>query len=137
MGHEKSQNLGLRAKSCHATRKVGSLDIVLGTSGGGGIGDLTPGKDGRSGGISPGCGCSKDLVEEIVKLLQDRKVSRGNIRQLQHQEKMGEDIKRMEQKMDLIMAHLGIEQPAAPEGSIDPTAMSVMDNPAAVTVMDK
>lgn len=32
--------------------------------------------------VSPGCGCSKALVEEIAGELQDRKVKRGNIAQV-------------------------------------------------------
>ena len=56
--------------------------------------------------ISPGCGCSDDLVQEIAEELQRRKVGRGNIAQLRQQELQIAYTKDLNAKLDLIMKEI-------------------------------
>jgi len=64
---------------------------------------------------TPGFGCSKDMVEEIAEELQQRKVKRGNIAQMQQQENIIKEVLQLEVKMDLLCHEKGVQYPPAPE----------------------
>ena len=70
-------------------------------------------------GISPGCGCSGELVSEIVEELNSRQRLRGDVAQMKRADEqannikiMGERMNMIDAKMDAIMSHLKIPQPA-------------------------
>ena len=75
--------------------------------------DIKPGFQG-----SPGCcecGVKKEdglkyepLVDQLVEILNARKVARGNIGQMQAAETAAERMEELHAKMDAIIAHLGI-----------------------------
>ena len=64
-------------------------------------------------GLAPGaaCGGNKDLVDELERELQARKIGRGNVAQIKEQEVMKQEVAFLHQKMDLILAHLNIAAP--------------------------
>jgi|TARA_B110000208_G_scaffold164141_1_gene201474 hypothetical protein len=121
--------VALKATNCCGTVKkrlpygeLGSVDV---TSACGcckvfNAGGLAPsGQDGQPGAISPGCGCSADLVTEIVEELNKRQRLRGDVAQMRRADEQAKNIRvlgqRMNQidaKMDAILAHLKIPQPA-------------------------
>ena len=73
----------------------------------------TDGLGGPGDGWAPGtaCGGNGDLVAELVKELQARKIGRGNVAQVQEAALMKQEVAFLHQKMDLILAHLNIEPP--------------------------
>ena len=82
-------------------------------------GGLAPGAEGAPGIISPGCGCKKAMVSTIVEELNKRQRARGDVAQMKRADEAAKNIKLMndrmivmESKMDAIMAHLKIPQPA-------------------------
>jgi len=83
-------------------------------------GGLAPaGPNGEPGVISPGCGCSGELVSEIVEELNSRQRLRGDVAQMKRADEqannikiMGERMNMIDAKMDAIMSHLKIPQPA-------------------------
>ena len=69
--------------------------------------------------LSPGCGCSESLVEEIVGELKARMKARGDTGQIQRAETMltelrdvKDDVAALDSKIDTILAHLKIAAPA-------------------------
>jgi hypothetical protein len=58
--------------------------------------------------IQPQCGCAKELVQEISADLQERKVYRGNIAQLRHQENLIIEIIKLGIKIEMITRMKGI-----------------------------
>lgn len=82
-------------------------------------GGLAPGVDGAPGQISPGCGCEKGKVSEIVEELNQRQRQRGDVAQMKRADEQAKNIKIisdrmnvMEAKMDAIMEHLEVPQQA-------------------------
>ena len=70
--------------------------------------------------LTPGFGCSTELVEEIVAELKARMKARGDTGQIQRAETMLEELKEvqhdveaMNSKIDAILAHLKITPPAS------------------------
>eukprot|EP00933_Yihiella_yeosuensis_P084261 TRINITY_DN98685_c0_g1_i1.p1 TRINITY_DN98685_c0_g1~~TRINITY_DN98685_c0_g1_i1.p1 ORF type:complete len:734 (-),score=156.32 TRINITY_DN98685_c0_g1_i1:176-2377(-) len=66
---------------------------------------------------TPGFGCSADKVKEILGDLQERKVKRGNIAQLQLQENLITMIMKLGVKMDILLDKHGVPKPALPQAS--------------------
>jgi len=64
---------------------------------------------------TPGCGCDKAFVEKIAEDLQERKVKRGNIAQMQQQENIIKEVLSLEVKMDLLCHKHGVAYPPTPE----------------------
>ena len=67
------------------------------------------------GGISPGCGCSGSLVDDIVTELKARMKARGDTGAIQRAEQTlaqlaaaRTEIGQLNQKMDMVMNHLGM-----------------------------
>ena len=82
--------------------------------------NLTPGTAEGGGGLSPGCGCSGPLVEDIVSEMKQRMKARGDTGNIQRAEQTLTQVNatRMElaqvnQKLDQIMQHLNIVQMGA------------------------
>lgn len=63
----------------------------------------------------PGCGCSEGLVKEIAEELQERKVKRGNIAQMQQQENIIIEVLNLEAKLDILVHKHSIQYPPIPE----------------------
>ena len=70
--------------------------------------------------LTPGLGCSTELVEEIVAELKQRMKARGDTGQIQRAETMLEELKEVQHdvaaldaKIDAILAHLRITPPGA------------------------
>lgn len=61
--------------------------------------------------ISPDCGCSSGVVNEIAHELQRRKVLRGNIAQIKQQENLMIELIKLGVKLDLICAKEGVQYP--------------------------
>jgi hypothetical protein len=115
-------------KNCCGTQKkrlpygeLGSVDMSssCGCCAGFNAGGLAPGADGAPGIISPGCGCEKELVSTIVEELNKRQRARGDVAQMQRADEAAKNMKLMsdrmvvmESKMDAILTHLKIPQPA-------------------------
>jgi hypothetical protein len=64
---------------------------------------------------TPGCGCSKELVDEMANELQERKVRRGAIAQIKQQENIIVEVLKLGVKIDLLADKRGIAYPPAPE----------------------
>jgi hypothetical protein len=64
---------------------------------------------------TPGCGCSKDLVNEIEAELQERKVKRGAIAQMKQQENIITEILSLGVTLDLLLDNHGIFFPPSQE----------------------
>jgi hypothetical protein len=56
---------------------------------------------------APGCGCSKELVDQIAAELQERKVKRGNIAQIKMQENMMISVLLLDAKLEVLLDSLG------------------------------
>lgn len=67
------------------------------------------------GNISPGCGCDKDAVEAISNELQKRKVTRGNIAQVQMQENLMIEVIKMNVQLDQLAKKESVAYPPSQE----------------------
>ena len=63
------------------------------------------------GGIVPGCGCSKQLVDEIVYELNLRKDGRGKIAQMRQQKYMLDRISKLAVQLPLLLKKIGAQYP--------------------------
>ncbi len=61
--------------------------------------------------ICPGCGCSTELVDDVVEDLKKRQRGRGDTAQIKRAEQTIERLEVLEGKIDLILNHLSIETP--------------------------
>eukprot|EP00913_Durusdinium_trenchii_P004639 g4306.t1 len=73
--------------------------------------DLAPVNDKGEGGIVPGCGCSSQLVREIVHELNLRKDGRGKVAQMRQQKFMLEKISKMAIQFPVLLTRLGVQYP--------------------------
>jgi hypothetical protein len=64
---------------------------------------------------TPGCGCSKDYVDQIASELQQRKVKRGNIAQIMMMENVMNELLKLGVKMDLLLDQKNITYPPSQE----------------------
>jgi len=64
---------------------------------------------------TPGCGCSKELVDEMARELQERKTKRGAIAQIKQQENIIVEVLKLGVKTDLLIDKRSIAYPPAPE----------------------
>lgn len=64
----------------------------------------------NEGEISPGCGCDKELVNEIVEELKLRQRGRGDTAQIKRAEQTLERLDKIEAKLDKIIVHMKIER---------------------------
>eukprot|EP00946_MAST-07B_sp_MAST-7B-sp1_P001533 g1533.t1 len=117
----------LRNKNCCGQQQkrqpygeLGSVDIVTscGCCAAFNAGGLAPGVEGAPGAISPGCGCERDLVNEIVEELNRRQRHRGDVGQMKRADEqarnvkvIGERLQTVEAKIDALMKHLSVPQP--------------------------
>ena len=53
--------------------------------------------------LSPGCGCDRQVVEDIAEALQERKVARGNIEIMRLHEALGVDLDSISTLLDAIL----------------------------------
>ena len=67
--------------------------------------------DKDEGGIVPGCGCSRSLVEEIVQELNLRKDGRGKIAQVRQQKFMLDKISKLAIQVPMLVKHFGVKYP--------------------------
>lgn len=67
--------------------------------------DLAPMNDKGEGGIVPGCGCSQELVHEIVRELNLRKDGRGKVAQMRQQRFMLEKLSKLAVQVPLLLTH--------------------------------
>ncbi|CAJ1439276.1 unnamed protein product [Effrenium voratum] len=65
--------------------------------------------------VCPGCGCNRELTTEVAAELQNRKVKRGNIAQIQLQENLMMEIIKLGVKADLLLHKYGVEYPPSQE----------------------
>jgi hypothetical protein len=63
------------------------------------------------GGISPGFGCDKTKVLQIVQELRERMAERGNIGQMRKQERMYQMMYDLEKEWPMVMQQLGLDYP--------------------------
>jgi hypothetical protein len=56
-----------------------------------------------AGELCPGCGCKNDLTKQMSEALYDRKVYRGNIAQIEHQENLIKELIKLNIKMDMLV----------------------------------
>lgn len=63
------------------------------------------------GDFTPGCGCNRSLVNEIVEELQARKIERGTVGQIREQERLLGKLRRINYKMDQLEMNLGVAYP--------------------------
>mmetsp|Transcript_1421 Transcript_1421/g.2250 ORF Transcript_1421/g.2250 Transcript_1421/m.2250 type:complete len:108 (-) Transcript_1421:204-527(-) len=61
--------------------------------------------------ICPGWGCQADKVQRLAEALQERKVGRGNIAQIQQAELTVAYVKDINAKLDTVMQHLKLATP--------------------------
>ena len=73
--------------------------------------DLAPMNDKNEGGIVPGCGCSRSLVQEIVQELNLRKDGRGKIAQVRQQKFMLDKISKLALQVPMLLKHFGVTYP--------------------------
>lgn len=73
--------------------------------------DLAPMNDKGEGGIVPGCGCSQELVHEIVRELNLRKDGRGKVAQMRQQRFMLEKLSKLAVQVPLLLTHFGVAYP--------------------------
>mmetsp|Transcript_16721 Transcript_16721/g.18916 ORF Transcript_16721/g.18916 Transcript_16721/m.18916 type:complete len:181 (+) Transcript_16721:179-721(+) len=73
-------------------------------------GSLTPttGEGGQAP-IQPGCGCSRDLVTEIVEELKARQYHRGDAAKMRTLEKQTDMLYRLEKKIDILLENIGVK----------------------------
>ena len=64
-----------------------------------------------AGSFTPGCGCNRTLVNEVVEELQARKIARGNVGQIREQERLLHKLRRINTKMDTLEMNMGIAYP--------------------------
>jgi len=94
-----------RSKMREPYAQMGSVEVRKACCG------LLTGVSTDSTAISPECGCSHALVEDISGELQSRKVARGNIAQIRQQENLMIEIIKLAVKLDLITTKNGLEYP--------------------------
>lgn len=73
--------------------------------------DLAPMNEKSEGGIVPGCGCSQELVQEIVRELNLRKDGRGKTAQMRQQRFMLDKLSKLAVQFPLLLNHFGIRYP--------------------------
>ena len=61
--------------------------------------------------FTPGCGCNRRLVNEVVEELQERKLARGNVGQIREQERLLHKLRRINFKMESLETNMGIAYP--------------------------
>ena len=101
--------------------ELGSVDAVTSCGCCAGVStNLTP-----DGAIQPGCGCQKELVAEVSEELKVRMKARGDTGNIKRAEqtidmvqKVTDDVSVLAAKVDLILAHLKIPQPAEMERAV-------------------
>ena len=117
----------LKNKDCCAQQQkrqpygeLGSVDMVTscGCCAAFNAGGLAPGVEGQAGAISPGCGCQRELVSEIVEELNRRQRHRGDVGQMKRADEqaqnikvIGERLQTVEAKIDALIEHLSVPQP--------------------------
>mmetsp|Transcript_33378 Transcript_33378/g.73602 ORF Transcript_33378/g.73602 Transcript_33378/m.73602 type:complete len:161 (-) Transcript_33378:282-764(-) len=62
--------------------------------------------------ISPGCGCQEEKCTDLVEELKARQRTRGDTAQIQRVEQTLERLDHIEAKVDLLLNHMNIPQPA-------------------------
>eukprot|EP00438_Fugacium_kawagutii_P034167 Skav226375 [mRNA] locus=scaffold290:275796:288662:- [translate_table: standard] len=67
--------------------------------------------DKAAGGIVPGCGCSQDLVQEIVRELNLRKDGRGKTAQRRQQDFMLQKLSKLSVQFPLLLKHFQVDYP--------------------------
>ena len=61
--------------------------------------------------FTPGCGCNRSLVNEVVEELQARKIARGNVGQIREQERLLHKLRRINSKMEALEVNMGVAYP--------------------------
>merc|ERR1711933_187092 len=69
--------------------------------------------------IAPGCGCEKDLVEEIVEQLKARMKGRGDTGNIQRAEQSLTMTRTLSAKVDAIMRHMNVPVPEVMEEKVE------------------
>jgi len=64
---------------------------------------------------TPGCGCNRELVNEIAAELQERKTKRGNIAQIKQQENIIVEVLKLGVKTDILFGKYKMQFPPTPE----------------------
>mmetsp|Transcript_48891 Transcript_48891/g.116224 ORF Transcript_48891/g.116224 Transcript_48891/m.116224 type:complete len:727 (+) Transcript_48891:117-2297(+) len=88
------------------------------------VSDLTPLNEKGEGGMRIGCGCEREIVDEIVQEMQARKVKRGNIAQIKKLDYMVKKMSHMRTKtMPMLMEKLGLQYSTKPAGDVAPEVL--------------
>jgi hypothetical protein len=77
--------------------------------------NLSPDTDEGKAPIAPGCGCSGELVTEIVEELKSRMKHRGNTGNILRAEEAVKIMEAMTAKVDAMLTYLGVAIPAMPQ----------------------
>lgn len=72
--------------------------------------DFAPINEKGEGGLVPGCGCSNEMVDEIVMEMQSRKLKRGSVAQLKKLELLQAKVVKISTQLPILLHKHGIKQ---------------------------